>query len=187
RDCPHSRPRKVMIAICLLMYAMATAHWGILFGWWRKASMLNEAKFLESIQSILRSSSDYIAECAMEDSNEIIWASPGDPSNPLDIALPTCAPASTVTVNIILSDAIVLFRACTIWSQKCAIKAVSVILFVFLLAASIVNLWSSCTISSGPCAFCSDYFGLPAIGMSLMVNLWATATIGLKAWCAVLT
>lgn len=155
RDCPHSRPRKVMIAICLLMYAMATAHWGILFGWWRKASMLNEAKFLESIQSILGSSSDYIAECAMEDSIEIIGASPSDPSNPLDIALPTCAPASTVTVNvrrdsgtlsthlltvhrtfiiqIILSDAIVLFRACTIWSQKCAIKAVSVILFVFLL------------------------------------------------------
>ncbi|KAI0747355.1 hypothetical protein BC629DRAFT_1610630 [Irpex lacteus] len=172
-----------MIAACLLMYAMATAHWGILLGLWRKASMLNEANFLESIQSILGNSSDYIAECALEDSIEIIAASPSNPLNPLGIVLPTCAPTSTVTVNIILSDAIVLFRACTIWNHKRAIKAVSVVLFVILLAASIVNLWSSCAIggASGDCTFCG-IFGLPAICSSLLVNLWATATIGFMAW-----
>lgn len=62
--------------------------------------MLNEANFLESIQSILGNSSDYIAECALEDSIEIIAASPSNPLNPLGIVLPTCAPTSTVTVNV---------------------------------------------------------------------------------------
>lgn len=105
-----------------------------------------------------------------------------------------------------------LFRACTIWSHKRTINIISVVLFMLLLGepsvyiaikrthclgpqvSSGLNLWHSCSgvefafeglgnPDSG-CPFCDRLWGLPAVCTSLVLNIWATAAIGCKAWCA---
>ncbi|KAI0757851.1 hypothetical protein BC629DRAFT_1598244 [Irpex lacteus] len=180
RDSPHSRARKVMIAICMFMYAMATVHWGLTFGWWRKASRRNEDSYLGSIRSISAGDSNYTAVCAERDDEDLVVATFGDSYYLTFSSPPTCAPGSILMINVILSDAIVLFRACTIWGRKRTTTGVSITLFALLLIAAGVNIWSSCGFSS-ICTFCGPV-GLPAACMSFMLNVWATAIIAYKAW-----
>ncbi|KAI0747353.1 hypothetical protein BC629DRAFT_1560484 [Irpex lacteus] len=193
--------RRLMLALCLVMYTMATVHWGLTFGWWRAASQKNAERFSSIILDASRNHSAYTFMCGVFDTGEIdpIHTGDVDPSMNhgdsywLDFSSPPpCAPASMLTTNVILSDAVVLFRACAIWSHKRTINTISVVLFTLLLVSSGLNLWHSCSgveftfeglgnPDSG-CPFCDKLWGLPAVCTSLVLNIWATAVIGCKAW-----
>ncbi|KAI0809104.1 hypothetical protein BC629DRAFT_1482011 [Irpex lacteus] len=159
QDSPHSIVRVYMISVCVTMYAAATAHWVVMFDWLQKTSSLQEEFLLNSIQH-----SAIAALCPTPQEF--------NPDSPLFFnlpVLPSCAPTAFLSVNVILSDALVLYRARVIWPRNIVVQLVSSLLFLWLLE------------KSAECNFCNSN-GVPVIGVSFILNLWATFLIGYKAW-----
>ncbi|KAI0319687.1 hypothetical protein OF83DRAFT_1169974 [Amylostereum chailletii] len=102
-----------------------------------------------------------------------------------------CVPPALLVINIILSDAIVLWRAWIVWSQNRIVQAISVVLLTSTLALSSVNVQKVCvSTTSTPlkaqlqmaAAFSDNTLGVVAFALSLTTNLWSTCLIGFKAW-----
>ncbi|VDC05462.1 unnamed protein product [Peniophora sp. CBMAI 1063] len=108
--------------------------------------------------------------------------------------------ATTLAVNAILSDSIVLWRMIVVWEKRYPILAVCVVLLVTMLGTNIAFIVISVPPVSGRLskylrfglrpgtveglipAYDDDVFGLAAIFVSLASNASATALVGLKAW-----
>ncbi|KAI0084286.1 hypothetical protein BDY19DRAFT_971989 [Irpex rosettiformis] len=172
RDGIRTRQRMVMMAVCIVMYMVSTAHWGISVGWWQKTSQSQERRLLTGIESALTDRGTTCSSFVTPQYEEAYgWA---------EMPLPTCALMALVAVNVILSDAIVLFRACTILDAKRAVRAISVVLFVILLGTSLYNIYTTCAIFGMMCSFCS-FSGIMVVSTSFVLNVWATAIVGYKA------
>ncbi|KAM5536427.1 hypothetical protein V8D89_009863 [Ganoderma adspersum] len=128
--------------------------------------------------------------------------SPSDVQSPIPLLKPSqdwppfCARTATFTINVILGDAIVCWRACVVWSNK---RVVSSVCGLFLLATLVLGLADSVRgCRAIPAQFdpidMTDYInpvgtmfeGLPigvaACALSLSTNVLATSLIGYKAW-----
>jgi len=100
------------------------------------------------------------------------------------------APSATLIANILLSDAIVLWRACVVWKKNKYIVTFSVFLVIATAAFCAVNIiviapaqdgTLSETVYDQP-AFSDTAYGSAALFMSLVSNMCATLLIGYKAW-----
>ncbi|KAI0084288.1 hypothetical protein BDY19DRAFT_540886 [Irpex rosettiformis] len=176
RDGIRTRQRMVMMAVCIIMYMVSTAHWGTSVRWWQETSQSQEGRLLTSIESALTgretTCSSFVTPQYKAD---LGWVR--------SLSLPTRALTALLTVNVILSDAIVLFRACTILDGKRAVRAISVVLFVILLGFSGYNIYVTCVGRFGTAAMCSfcSYGGVMVVSASWVLNVWATAIVGYKA------
>ncbi|KAI0812561.1 hypothetical protein BC629DRAFT_945070 [Irpex lacteus] len=166
----------VMIATCMVMYAMATAHWGIMFNWSQKVPRADRRTMSQDIQIMLRKNASAAGECL----ETLLGSLSSTPGVVEGNSMPIPATTALLTVNVILSDTIVLYRAYTIWGNRRFIQTISIVFLFTLIGCSGFNLWSS-TFDGQDCLFCS-VSGLLIVGISLMLNLWATSIIGYKAW-----
>ena len=110
--------------------------------------------------------------------------------------------ASNIRIQIVLSDAIVLFRACMIWTCNHVIRTISALLFFLLLGERLqslrhdrylrvlgfsgYNIYLTCASRLGTavlCSFCSST-GAIVVAISLALNVWATAVVERKTWFA---
>ncbi|KAM5545323.1 hypothetical protein V8D89_000936, partial [Ganoderma adspersum] len=103
------------------------------------------------------------------------------------------------TMQVILSDAIVCWRACVVWQWNRFVMGTCVALLLATLATGIVDTQYNCTSSISmiggsnlwrldqhATGLGSTYqgfsYGVAASVLSLSTNLYATATVALKAW-----
>lgn len=104
--------------------------------------------------------------------------------------------------QIILSDAIVVWRAWIIWSHNRVVQAVSIGLLLGTLGKlpslyskitpvlrtetqvfSVLSARLECQVQRDVGSAFADYFGVGAWVLSWATNVWATLLIGFKAWC----
>ena len=94
--------------------------------------------------------------------------------------------------QVTLSDAIVLWRMCTVWDKRRFTITLSVVLVVTTTALAIANLVGLSGIAGGGTGNLLDSEVLPTFGdnsiglatafMSLASNVCATVLVALKAW-----
>ncbi|KAJ7629034.1 hypothetical protein FB45DRAFT_47473 [Roridomyces roridus] len=84
-------------------------------------------------------------------------------------------------VNFWISDMVVMWRACVVWGWR---RDVKVVFFVLVIAPAILAAVDVSTARPTPTqtTFQPNAFGLAALLVSLLSNLWATTLIGCKAW-----
>ncbi|GJE88348.1 hypothetical protein PsYK624_044310 [Phanerochaete sordida] len=95
----------------------------------------------------------------------------------------TCSNPAVLVVNIILSDCIVVWRAWVLWRKRRVVIAISAILILATLILSCLSVRGQCYPPSN--LYIDDFgdpFGLAAIVISFLTNVWATALVGYKAW-----
>ena len=81
-----------MMAICALMYAMATAHLGFIFNWWRKTTRTVSQEFEQSQTRY----GNHTAARSLGPSNAVF-----DDGYYLEMVLiPSCAPVTFLTVDV---------------------------------------------------------------------------------------
>ncbi|KAI0790211.1 hypothetical protein BC629DRAFT_397177 [Irpex lacteus] len=164
-----------MMAICIIMYMVSTAHWAVIVGWWCETSTTLQESLLSGITVSLIHESAACSSVITPYPQNLQWAH--------SIPLPTCALMALLTVNVILSDAIVLFRASVLAGTNQVVRPVSILLFSLLFGLSVWNSYSTCATRSGTasvCSFCSTS-GVIMVVTSLALNVWATGIVGCKA------
>ncbi|KAM5546327.1 hypothetical protein V8D89_000453 [Ganoderma adspersum] len=105
-----------------------------------------------------------------------------------------CAKTATLTINILLGDAIVCWRACSVWQRNRFIMGTSTALLLATFALAIVDTRYTCmdysldspllkqkAAESGR-LYKGASCGVAASVLSLCTNLYATAAVALKAW-----
>ncbi|TBU26760.1 hypothetical protein BD311DRAFT_779453 [Dichomitus squalens] len=92
----------------------------------------------------------------------------------------------SLTVNVLIGDAIVWWRACVLWRSRlmyCLGPAILIIgLALELLGATIQAKTESQVVSYIPDIMGAHPYGAIVTGLSLIINLLATSLIGIKAW-----
>ncbi|KAI0754092.1 hypothetical protein C8Q80DRAFT_345519 [Daedaleopsis nitida] len=112
--------------------------------------------------------------------------------------LQDCAATAALTVNVVLGDAIVWWRAWVIWQGNRIVRALCIILLICTFALGVADTSQSCTQAHGFSAalaaantgltfpvgtlFQGDATGIATCVLSLVTNFAATAVIGYKAW-----
>ncbi|KAJ7200019.1 hypothetical protein GGX14DRAFT_303471, partial [Mycena pura] len=83
--------------------------------------------------------------------------------------------------NFWISDMVVMWRACVVWAWR---RDVKIVFLVFVIAPVILATIDVSTAHASPTqnSFQPNAFGLAALLVSLLSNLWATSLIGYKAW-----
>ncbi|KAI0030680.1 hypothetical protein K488DRAFT_87543 [Vararia minispora EC-137] len=151
---PRTRSSILPFSTVLIMYAMASLHW-----------IFNAASWISICGAASPVSS---GPC-----NWYGWYT--GPPNRLA--------GFTLMVNIICSDAIVLWRACAVWLYKRHIVYTSAALIVLTTLSTATNwamtFWSGGMNTSEPL---SSIPGYTAVSASLLSNLFATCAIAFKAW-----
>jgi len=105
---------------------------------------------------------------------------------------PEVTPLSLLTVNIILSDAIVLWRTWVIWKRVNWVLALSAVLLFVNFIVSLINIVKinesqhplalSDTDVFGQPVFSGSSYGIAALCISFFSNVAATSLVGYKAW-----
>ncbi|VDB91825.1 unnamed protein product [Peniophora sp. CBMAI 1063] len=106
---------------------------------------------------------------------------------------PGVAPLALVSMNVIFSDAIVLWRACVVWRQNMVVYSLAAVLLALSIALNITNIAEEARIFSHTRdgdddqlfiqpAFSDSAYGTTALVLSLVTNLAATVAIGWKTW-----
>ncbi|EJF55977.1 hypothetical protein DICSQDRAFT_130336 [Dichomitus squalens LYAD-421 SS1] len=95
--------------------------------------------------------------------------------------LTLCAPTGILTLNVLLGDAIVWWRAWIIWPRSLIVRGTCVVLLAVTTAFSELTLANLDYIPIGS-FYRLDVFGVAASVSSLSSNLVATVMIGCKAW-----
>ncbi|PIL33724.1 hypothetical protein GSI_04349 [Ganoderma sinense ZZ0214-1] len=99
--------------------------------------------------------------------------------------LQACAGPATLTINVILGDAIVCWRACVVWHKNSLVKAVC---GVFLLATFVVGVVDTTQSCRPPRSDAGNFtperpsVGIAACVLSLSTNLLVTLLVAYKAW-----
>ncbi|KAF8129397.1 hypothetical protein K438DRAFT_1999929 [Mycena galopus ATCC 62051] len=81
--------------------------------------------------------------------------------------------------NFWISDMVVMWRACAVWGWR---REVKIVFLVFVIAPVILATIDVSMAHPTPTSFQPNAFGLAALLVSLVSNLWATSIIGYKAW-----
>ncbi|KAI0697247.1 hypothetical protein BC835DRAFT_1413773 [Cytidiella melzeri] len=107
RAAPHSKRRAFVIATCVIMHIMATAHWAVVLHWLDKTPSSAEQALVSCLQYALNGGA---TTCV---------PSLGDPdvlARSAKLSLPPTFPLTAMlAVNIALSDVAVLLRPISIW------------------------------------------------------------------------
>ncbi|EKM60790.1 uncharacterized protein PHACADRAFT_203941 [Phanerochaete carnosa HHB-10118-sp] len=161
--------------ICVTMYAMAATHFALTV----RTAFLNA--------SISMSQLDVASQCLWELSEGMYCSESIDSMLTGAVQQGTCIPTSLLTVNIILSDSIVLWRAWVLWSKRRLFIVISAILVLTTLIISLLNVRSDSVCPPGGEVGWAFYdfdsiYGLSAVILSLLTNIWATSLIAYKAW-----
>ncbi|KAM5531450.1 hypothetical protein V8D89_014907 [Ganoderma adspersum] len=108
-----------------------------------------------------------------------------------------CAPTAALTINILLGDAIVCWRACVIWQYNKIVMGMCVMLLLTTFALGTVDTTFSCLeiSSSGYGSWKPDphangtgglyqgfSYGVAATVLSLVTNMFATCAVMVRAW-----
>ncbi|VDB91824.1 unnamed protein product [Peniophora sp. CBMAI 1063] len=104
-------------------------------------------------------------------------------------AIQLLVPFTLLSFNVLLSDAIVLWRMCVLSNQHRVARGISILLLVstaVVSAKTVIRESSMVTVSSrgsGETLNFNDFpFGTAVLGLSLATNVVATAVIGWRAW-----
>ncbi|KAI0030278.1 hypothetical protein K488DRAFT_87913 [Vararia minispora EC-137] len=103
---------------------------------------------------------------------------------------PGAVPIALETVNVLLSDAIVLWRMCVLWRNDVAILVLAGVLWLVNIGVSIANVISEYYWQTHPMQYMlqvqpiytDTVLGSVALALSLASNLAATSLISWKAW-----
>ncbi|KAI0357303.1 hypothetical protein OH77DRAFT_152716 [Trametes cingulata] len=102
--------------------------------------------------------------------------------------LALCVPDAALTVNTVLSDAVVWWRVWVIWERRPLLLVPALVLVLLTLVLSSINAADTCQASDisfarvkGP-YFSNNPFGTATVIASLLTNLLAIFLIGYKAW-----
>ncbi len=95
RDGPHNKRRLVMIATCIVMYTMATAHWAIMFNWSQNIDAVDRKRMSEDVRTILRLGRNGTTPDCLD-----IPLEPNGPPSVTENFLPYVTPTVLLTVNV---------------------------------------------------------------------------------------
>ncbi|KAI0320552.1 hypothetical protein OF83DRAFT_1169255 [Amylostereum chailletii] len=163
-----------MLLATVIIFGAATTHWA------------SQLRYLLDFANIMSRAESVTSTCLSGIQNGTACAGgmfPGVDNadkisgNPLEV----CVPTVVLTINIVLSDAIVLWRAWILWSRNRVLSALSIALLVATLVTAAIDTHSACTGSSGQ-LFGGDKVGLAVFILSFVTNVWSTSLIGFKAW-----
>ncbi|KZV74179.1 hypothetical protein PENSPDRAFT_749485 [Peniophora sp. CONT] len=156
----RARSKLVMLAVALLMYTVALAHWAI------QLRLVAQ----KAVTTPLRDLS-------------------GALDNPI-----RSAPLALVSVNILISDAVVLWRMCALCGKhRCIFRVISVSLLVPTVAFVIAGQIREAAVARDRTntrqgtdtafSFASNAYGTAVLSLSLTTSLLSTSVIGWKGWC----
>ncbi|KAI1784824.1 hypothetical protein LXA43DRAFT_190553, partial [Ganoderma leucocontextum] len=106
----------------------------------------------------------------------------------------SCAPTATLTINILLGDAIVCWRACVLWRGNRILMGACIMLLLTTFALGTADTKYACSWEAGgswqpdPHAdgtgslYQGFSYGVAATVLSLSTNLFSTAAVMVKAW-----
>ncbi|TBU51712.1 hypothetical protein BD310DRAFT_1003719 [Dichomitus squalens] len=107
----------------------------------------------------------------------------------------SCANTAALTVNILLGDSVVCWRAWLLWPGNRVVRLVSILLLLTTFALGAVDLKSTCYLLNGKLGgslngnavvpggmYAGTPYGIAATVLSLSVNLFATILVAYKAW-----
>ncbi|KAI0311125.1 hypothetical protein OF83DRAFT_1087917 [Amylostereum chailletii] len=92
-------------------------------------------------------------------------------------------------LNIVLSDAVVVWRACVVWNRRKDVTSVAVAILVCMLGINVVYLLAAAALRlpSQPRSIltlskASDPISTALYSLTIFANVWATSIIACKAW-----
>ncbi|KAM5536418.1 hypothetical protein V8D89_009854 [Ganoderma adspersum] len=105
----------------------------------------------------------------------------------------SCTSAATLTINVLLGDAIVCWRICVVWSQNRAVKAICGVFLLATLIVGAIDTTQSCqlskldtpnfnTLNIMGTLFEGIPIGIAVCVLSLITNLLGTLLVAYKAW-----
>ncbi|KAI0318548.1 hypothetical protein OF83DRAFT_1171005 [Amylostereum chailletii] len=158
----NSLSTKAMLAATLVMYAAATVHW---------ASQLDLFLILQKDAQLVQMICDDI----------FFFSSSG--GSTVSTVFHQCAPSAMLSVNIILSDTIVLWRAWILRSGR-ALRTLSILLLLGTIGTSALDTAlnrASANVLFGQ-SFNENPMGIFVFPFSWTTNIYAASVIGYKAW-----
>ncbi|KAI0310788.1 hypothetical protein OF83DRAFT_829606 [Amylostereum chailletii] len=102
-----------------------------------------------------------------------------------------CVPTALLVIDILLSDAIVIWRAWILWSHNRCVRFTSALLLLGTLILSAHNAQSVCRTTPFDAGrperqlsatVSDDVFGAAALALSFFTNLWSTSLVACKVW-----
>ncbi|KAM5537901.1 hypothetical protein V8D89_008377 [Ganoderma adspersum] len=98
--------------------------------------------------------------------------------------LRACAAPATLTINVILGDAIVCWRASAVWHKNMIVKAVCGVFLLATFVVGVVDTAQSCQPPRSASSFAParPSVGIAACVLSLSTNLLVTLLVAYKAW-----
>jgi len=175
------RPRRVLLAVTLTMYASAAIHWAFSLQPLLTASASRRATISTVIASC---TSPVLADCPKLTASRIGFGVAHMGADPFAWG---GVEVSLVVLNFLLSDAVVLWRAWILWERSLPIKMFSLMLYFSTLGMSVAHIYiplherSMDKLIEGD-LFVLDQWGLATLVLSLVTNVWATFLIALKCW-----
>ncbi|KAI0311323.1 hypothetical protein OF83DRAFT_770099 [Amylostereum chailletii] len=170
----RTRSRCVMLIVTMIMYAASTIHWAL-----RLRQTYGLPRALAREINLISSSSESCLDAIINNATceLFIYTSSASHGGPLS----SCAPTILFTINMLLSDSIVLWRAWILWNENRFIQVLSVALLLTTFGLSVADISSAFPVFSGS-VFEGTPVGLAVLSMSLATNIWATALVAHKAW-----
>ncbi|KAI0313365.1 hypothetical protein OF83DRAFT_1175737 [Amylostereum chailletii] len=169
-------PNALMLSAVVVLYTSATLHW------------VSQLLLVGEYKTLSAEVTGYASRCLLEYAAGRLCEVLPDFSSPMAIFSSTasmdqrstrqgCLATSVLTVNISLSDSIVLWRAWVLWNRNRVFLAISLALLLGSIAMSSVALFDACDTfhskpgSEGDPLFEADVYGLAAFILSLVTNL----------------
>ncbi|KAI0752512.1 hypothetical protein C8Q80DRAFT_458365 [Daedaleopsis nitida] len=177
-------PIVVMLLIIVTLYTSTAIYWATLlrqgFGDLRivATDLAHETSRIDTVMSSFRQTvlsngtakADLGALSPVQDQRRFFWPRPSQ----------DCIGTASLTVNVVLGDAVVWWRALVLWRRSPAMRCVySAILVCFTLVPGVIVTTHGFT--SGA-FYIRDEWGLAASILSLVSNAMATSLIAYKAW-----
>ncbi|KAI0752532.1 hypothetical protein C8Q80DRAFT_1267072 [Daedaleopsis nitida] len=195
-------PMFIMLVIILSLYTSTTVYWAtvlaeafrevrfIMTGIASEASRLNTitSNFRQAVVESGTGSIDSSLSSAVQEQLTSWWPRPTQ----------ECVGTASLTVNVVLGDAVVWWRALVLWQRCPARRCVySIFLVCITLIPGVVVTTQACNSGSSPILLSSggssatvssgsfyirDEWGLAASVLSLLANFLSTSLIAYKAW-----
>ncbi|KIP08894.1 hypothetical protein PHLGIDRAFT_358654 [Phlebiopsis gigantea 11061_1 CR5-6] len=163
---------------CVIMYAMAAAHWVL--------TLRRTLNFFQKIVALDSEANSFIQEAII--GNYTVNFDDGLLSAIVPAQSISCAAAPLLTVNIICSNIIVLWRAYCFWPRKhISLRIISGLLVLSTLGMSCVSSYKDChshqkEVGLGTGAFTLNVFGDATIILTWVTNIWANSLVLIKMW-----
>ncbi|KAI0744840.1 hypothetical protein C8Q76DRAFT_701398 [Earliella scabrosa] len=184
----NNRSSTVLLFAIAAMYATTAAHWVFFLVSTNRQVliMVTSAQNLVDALNCLPMADDSIHDCAVRDHTTL----------PYDLReTARCVGTAALTVNIILGDAIVWWRAWVVWKGDRAVRVVCAVCLLATAAVSICAAIQLCNATAGQTMDLEDITtflvapllesnlsGVAATALSLANNVIATSLVGHVAW-----